>query len=149
MAEEKHAVNRAMVAVNTASGRPELPDLIIEEILRRLPTKAAVRLRFLSKQWEGILSSAPTLDFDEGGDDEYDLNKLEQRHYKFINMLNRFSLECEKNKQKQVLDKFKLRMTSFSTRDNMTVTKLLSHSFERSVKEIDISTKDSRLDCDH
>ncbi|KAK9907063.1 hypothetical protein M0R45_002479 [Rubus argutus] len=45
---------------------PPLPDLVIDQILRILPTKAAVRMSFLSKQWDGVCCTAPILDFFEG-----------------------------------------------------------------------------------
>ncbi|XP_021826613.1 F-box/FBD/LRR-repeat protein At2g04230-like [Prunus avium] len=58
------------MAVNTKH-RPCLPDLVIDQILRSLPTKAAVRMSFLSKQWEGVWSLLPSLDFDEGGNPDH------------------------------------------------------------------------------
>ncbi|PQQ20181.1 putative F-box/FBD/LRR-repeat protein [Prunus yedoensis var. nudiflora] len=45
--------------------KPYLADDIIYQILRRLPTKSAVRMNSLSKQWEGVWSPLPSLDFYE------------------------------------------------------------------------------------
>ncbi|PRQ48654.1 putative F-box domain, leucine-rich repeat domain, L domain-containing protein [Rosa chinensis] len=126
----------------------ELPDLVIHQILQFLPTKSAVRLSFLSKQWEGVWSSAPIIDFDEGGEDGN--NNLSQ-HKRFVkNILSRYlEFLVEKEKEKQGLEKFKLHMTRYLSGDASIVTKLLSSSFERGVKELDISLRVSKSQWDH
>ncbi|KAM5555277.1 putative F-box/LRR-repeat protein [Rosa sericea] len=124
------------MAINTVP--PHLPDLVIHRIIRLLPTIAAVRMSFLSKQWEGVLSSVPILDFDEG--DENDNNLV--RHRKFVdNILKRYLELCKKEKQKQLLDKFRLCMTRYLSADATVVNKWLRYSMERSVKELDISLR--------
>ncbi|TQD80430.1 hypothetical protein C1H46_034020 [Malus baccata] len=47
-----------------------LPDLVTHKIIQILPTKAAVRMSFISKQWAGVWSSSSVLDFNEGGYEE-------------------------------------------------------------------------------
>ncbi|PQP99385.1 putative F-box/FBD/LRR-repeat protein [Prunus yedoensis var. nudiflora] len=109
------------MAVNTKH-RPCLPDLVIDQILRRLPTKAAVRMSFLSKQWEGVWSLLPSLDFDEGGnpDHYYHYNHVVDTenllgHKRFVNNILAKYLEYrQKDEKKDVLDKLKIRMVSTS-----------------------------------
>ncbi|KAL6126327.1 hypothetical protein ACLB2K_074378 [Fragaria x ananassa] len=131
------------------STRPHMPDLVIHKILLFLPTKSAVRLSFLSKQWEGVWCSAPILDFDEGGDENGN-NNLSQ-HRRFVeNILSRYlKFIVEEEKEKQGLQKVKLHMTRYLTGDASIVTKLLSSSFERGVKELDISLRVSETQWDH
>lgn len=132
------------MAVNTV-GRPDLPDLVIYDIFRRLRTKAAARFSLLSKKWEGILACLPILDFDEGGDQNGDNNS--ERHKKFVdNILIKYLELYEREKQKQLLDKFRLHMTSYLYKEANLVNNLLSLSFKRSVKEVDISLRVSNLD---
>ncbi|XP_020413009.1 putative F-box/FBD/LRR-repeat protein At5g22610 [Prunus persica] len=107
------------MAVNTKH-RPCLPDLVIDQILRSLPTKAAVRMSFLSKQWEGVWSLLPSLDFDEGShpDHYYHHNHVVDsenllRHKRFVNNILAKYLEYrQKDEKKDVLDKLKIRMCS-------------------------------------
>ncbi|ONH91583.1 hypothetical protein PRUPE_8G124600 [Prunus persica] len=63
---------------------PHLPVLVIHHVLQFLPTKLAIRISYLCKQWEGLWSSVPVLDFDE--EDKPD-DRLQ--HAKFINLLDR------------------------------------------------------------
>ncbi|PRQ58984.1 putative F-box domain, leucine-rich repeat domain, L domain-containing protein [Rosa chinensis] len=121
-----------------------LPDLVINQIFRLVTTKTAVRMSFVSKQWEGMLSSLPMLDFDEGGDHRFDRNDNFIQHSKFINILQKYLELCEKDREATKttpLDKFRLRMTRYSSRDASMVYKLLSSSIERSVKVLDISLR--------
>ncbi|KAL6197969.1 hypothetical protein ACLB2K_027761 [Fragaria x ananassa] len=134
-----------------SSIRPPLPDLVIHQILQILPTKAAVRMSFLSKQWDGVWCSTPVLDFDEGDDpgkydnDHIDLNKILE-HRKFINVVEKWLEFCEQEEQKQVLlNKFRLRMMRYVPGDYDSIDKCLSYVFERNVKELDISLRISRL----
>ncbi|XP_004295251.1 PREDICTED: putative FBD-associated F-box protein At5g22720-like [Fragaria vesca subsp. vesca] len=134
-----------------SSIRPPLPDLVIHHILQILPTKAAVRMSFLSKQWDGVWCSTPVLDFDEGDDpgkydnDHIDLNKILE-HRKFINVVEKWLEFCDQEEQKQVLlNKFRLRMMRYVPGDYDSIDKCLSYVFERNVKELDISLRISRL----
>ncbi|XP_004295252.1 PREDICTED: putative FBD-associated F-box protein At5g22720 [Fragaria vesca subsp. vesca] len=134
-----------------SSIRPPLPDLVIHQILQILPTKADVRMSFLSKQWDGVWCSTPVLDFDEGDDpgkydnDHIDLNKILE-HRKFINVVEKWLEFCEQEQQKQVfLNKFRLRMMRYVPGDYGSIDKCLSYVFERNVKELDISLRISRL----
>ncbi|XP_024162205.1 putative F-box/LRR-repeat protein At4g15060 [Rosa chinensis] len=114
---------------------PDLPDLVIHRILQLLPTKSAIRMSFLSKEWQDACCLGPVIDFNEGGDD----NNLHE-HTKFVeNILNRYLEICEKDPNKRNLEKFKLHMTRYSSRDANIVTKWLIFSCKRSVKELDIS----------
>nr|XP_011459960.1 PREDICTED: F-box/FBD/LRR-repeat protein At5g22700-like isoform X2 [Fragaria vesca subsp. vesca] len=134
-----------------SSIRPPLPDLVTHQILQILPTKAAVRMSFLSKQWDGVWCSTPVLDFDEGDDpgkydnDHIDLNKILE-HRKFINIVEKWLEFCEQEQHKQVLlNKFRLRMMRYVPGDYDSIDKCLSYVFERNVKELDISLRISRL----
>ncbi|PQQ16113.1 putative F-box/LRR-repeat protein [Prunus yedoensis var. nudiflora] len=142
------------MATTNKKHKPYLPDDIIYKILRRLPTKAAVRMSSLFKQWEGVWSLLPSLDFDEGGNpDDYhhhnfvvDTENL-LRHKRFVNNILAKYLEYRQkdNKQKDVLDKLKIRMARFHTDDVTLINKWLDFSFETSVKELDISLRISKL----
>ncbi|XP_062020759.1 F-box protein At4g09920-like [Rosa rugosa] len=129
------------MAVDTVLSRPQLPDHIIHQIIQLLPTKSAVRMSSLSKQFEAAWYTQPVLDFDEGKprDDTTDSNL---QHIKFINILDRY-LDYFRNDEKikqQLLDKFRLRITTnFSVSESTMVDELLSLAVRRSVKELDIS----------
>ncbi|KAK9942537.1 hypothetical protein M0R45_008198 [Rubus argutus] len=119
---------------------PHLPDLVMHQIILLLPTKPAICMSCLSKQWEGIWSALRVLDFDEGdmpldNDDAYD------KHTSFINILVRYLEFRKKDKQQPVLDKFRLLMRYSFGDDDAIIGKLLSNSYERKVKEIDISLR--------
>ncbi|KAM5561390.1 putative F-box/FBD/LRR-repeat protein [Rosa sericea] len=118
---------------------PDIPDDVLKQMFQFLPTKAAICVSCLSKQWQGV----PISDFDEGGEhDDYNFDE----HRKFINMLKFQLVLCEKEKQRQTTwDKFRLRMTRYSARDATIVYKWLKFSFERSVKELDLSLRGSRV----
>ncbi|XP_040363470.1 putative F-box/LRR-repeat protein At5g41840 [Rosa chinensis] len=125
---------------------PHIPNLVIQQIIRLLPTKAAVRMSFLSRQWEEVLSSVPILDFNECGEQPHnsDRNDFQQQHRKFINnILKRYLERCDKNQHKQLLEKFRLHMMYLSE-DTAIVDRLLSFSFERGVKELEISLRVSK-----
>ncbi|PQM33593.1 putative F-box/FBD/LRR-repeat protein [Prunus yedoensis var. nudiflora] len=96
---------------------PHLPVLVIHHVLQFLPTKLAIRMSSLCKQWEGLWSSVPVLDFDE--EDEPD-DRLQ--HAKFINFLDRCLAFPKKY---EYLDKFRLRMTLFSDEDEKKVLECL------------------------
>ncbi|KAM5548808.1 hypothetical protein ABKV19_000289 [Rosa sericea] len=119
---------------------PHFPDLVMHQIILRLPTKPAIRMSSLSKQWEGVWSALHALDFDEGdllhGNDDND------HHTKFINILVRYLEFRKKDKQQPVLDKFRLRMMSYMFgEDDSVIAKLLSNSFQRNVKALDVSLR--------
>ncbi|CAL9007496.1 unnamed protein product, partial [Prunus brigantina] len=144
------------MATTNKKHKPYLPDDIIYKILRRLPTKAAVRMSSLSKQWEGVWSLLPSLDFDESGNpDDYhhhndvvDTENLLQ-HKRFVNNILAKYLEYRQKhkKQKDVLDKLKIHMERYSAKDDVTlINKWLDFSFETSVKELDISLRIRKLD---
>ncbi|XP_050387419.1 putative F-box protein At3g58860 [Argentina anserina] len=119
-----------------------LPDIVINQIFRMVDTKTAVRMSFLSKQWEGMLSSLPVIDFDEGDYQQFHKDELSIQHNQFINILHDYLKVCVKDREAKpttLLDKFRLRMTRYSSRDASIVYKLLSCSIERGVKELDIS----------
>ncbi|KAK9937186.1 hypothetical protein M0R45_013995 [Rubus argutus] len=146
MKSSKHEdETKAVSDVNTI--RPCLPDLVIHRILTLLPTKAAVRMSFLSKQWEGVWSLSPILDFDESGkidDDDFDFDKLVQ-HTNFISILQRYLEFRERDKQTQILDRFRLCMTSYLYGDSSIVDKWLSFACEKSVKDVDLSLRITKL----
>ncbi|VVA26713.1 Hypothetical predicted protein [Prunus dulcis] len=93
----------------------------------------------LCKQWEGLWSSVPVLDFDE--EDEPD-DRLQ--HAKFINFLDRCLAFPKKYEH---LDKFRLRMTLFSVEDEKKVLECLRFAVERRVKELDININNT-YHCD-
>ncbi|XP_062020780.1 putative FBD-associated F-box protein At5g56690 [Rosa rugosa] len=115
-------------------------DDVIHQILPLLPTKSAVRMSCLSKQWQAVWFSLSILDFDEGDPAHDSDNKLEKlQHTNFINILDRY---CRNAKNKKLLEKFRLRMTTFSiVRDSVVVNKCLSFAVGRSLKELDISLR--------
>ncbi|CAN6728596.1 unnamed protein product [Malus baccata var. baccata] len=85
-------------------------------------------MSFISKQWAGVWSSSSVLDFNEGGYEEI--------------------LDCQDNlgDQHRKLDKLRLHMTGYLvTVDTTIVDELLSCSFERNVKELDINLRLCRL----
>ncbi|BFG41815.1 hypothetical protein CerSpe_280890 [Prunus speciosa] len=118
---------------------PHLPVLVIHHVLQFLPTKLAIRMSSLCKQWEGLWSSVPVLDFDE--EDEPD-DRLQ--HAKFINFLDRCLAFPKKY---EYLDKFRLRMTLFSDEDEKKVLECLRFAVESRVKELDISINNT-YHCD-
>ncbi|CAL2242055.1 unnamed protein product [Prunus armeniaca] len=144
------------MATTNKKHKPYLPDDIIYKILRRLPTKAAVRMSSLSKQWKGVWSLLPSLDFDEGGNpDDYhhhnDVIDTENllRHKRFVNNILAKYLEYRQKhkKQKDVWDKLKIHMERYSAKDDVTlINKWLDFSFETSVKELDICLRIRKLD---
>ncbi|VVA12280.1 PREDICTED: putative [Prunus dulcis] len=104
-------------------------------------------MSFLSKQWEGVWSLLPSLDFDEGSnpDHYYHHNHVVDsenllRHKRFVNnVLAKYLEYRQKDEKKDVLDKLKIRMVRYLRRDATLINKWLDFSFERSVKELDIS----------
>ncbi|CAL9022564.1 unnamed protein product [Prunus brigantina] len=106
---------------------PHLPVLVIHHVLHFLPTKHAIRMSSLCKQWAGLWSSVPVLDLEEE----------DEPHEKFINFVDRCLEILEKYEQ---LDKFRIRMTTlFSDEDEEKVLECLRFAVERRVKELDIS----------
>ncbi|CAL9022304.1 unnamed protein product [Prunus brigantina] len=114
---------------------PHLPVLVIHHILQFLPTKHAIRMSSLCKQWAGLWSSLPVLDFEEEG---LDFDKEEDSpRAKFINFVDRC---LEIHEKYEHLDKFRLRMIfllGFETQYKFN--KWLRFAVERRVKELDIS----------
>ncbi|XP_008236355.1 PREDICTED: putative F-box/FBD/LRR-repeat protein At3g56780 [Prunus mume] len=104
---------------------PHLPVLVIHHVLHFLPTKHAIRMSSLCKQWAGLWSSVPVLDLEEE----------DEPHEKFINFVDRCLEILEKYEQ---LDKFRLRMTLISDEDEEKVLECLRFAVERRVKELDI-----------
>ncbi|ONH91586.1 hypothetical protein PRUPE_8G124800 [Prunus persica] len=126
--EDDHDRDREDVTI------PSFPGLVIDQILQHLPTTLAVSVSIFSKQWKGVWSSVPVLDFDEG--EPYDNDeKLENlRRKKFIKFLR----GCLKFREKdKCLDKFRLRMRYRGKSRN--IEKWLSFAIERSVKVLEIS----------
>ncbi|BFG41817.1 hypothetical protein CerSpe_280910 [Prunus speciosa] len=107
---------------------PHLPVLVIHHVLQFLPTKQAIRMSSLCKQWAGLWSSVPVLDFEEEGD---------KPHAKFINFVDRC---LEIHEKYEHLDKFRLRMMFRSFEDEYKFNKWLGFAVERRVKELDISS---------
>ncbi|XP_068340493.1 F-box/LRR-repeat protein At5g38396-like [Pyrus communis] len=126
-----------------------LPDLVKHNIFQILPTKAAVRMSFLSKQWEGVWCSSSVLDFDEGDYEESIDCRDNQgdKHRKFINILIRYLRSCGNDKQKKLkLLKLRLHMKGYLFREDPSIVdKLLTCSLDRNVKELDISLRLDRL----
>lgn len=120
------------MALNTVL--PHIPDLVIHHIIRLLPTKDVIRMSLLSKQWVDVLSSVPTLDFDD----------FQQQHEKLNNVLTKYLELCEKDEHKKLLEKFRLRMMYLSDDDKAIVDRLVSSSFKRVVKELEMSLRVSK-----
>ncbi|PRQ41008.1 putative F-box domain, leucine-rich repeat domain, L domain-containing protein [Rosa chinensis] len=124
-----------------------LPDLVIDKILRLLPTKAAIQVSFLSKQWQAAVSSLPELNFNEDDDfDRHNLNRFghyqhQDQHKRFINFLEGYLDYREKYDRKELLDKLSLHMRMYGLGDYSTITKWLKYACERGLKELDISPK--------
>ncbi|XP_021823277.1 F-box/FBD/LRR-repeat protein At5g53840-like [Prunus avium] len=109
---------------------PHLPVLVIHHVLQFLPTKHAIRMSSLCKQWAGLWSSVPVLDFEEEADEP---------HAKFINFVDRC---LEIHEKYEHLDKFRLHMRFRSDEDEYKLDKWLGFAVERRVKELDISFSD-------
>ncbi|KAL6192611.1 hypothetical protein ACLB2K_033697 [Fragaria x ananassa] len=122
-----------------------LPDLVTDKILQLLPTKAAFQVSFLSKNWQGVVSSWPSLNFDE--DDDFDRHHLKRhshyqlqlQHIRFIYFLKGYLDYRKKNDQKEPLDKLRLHMRMYEHQDFSTITKWLKYACQRGLKELDIS----------
>ncbi|XP_021832653.1 putative FBD-associated F-box protein At5g56700 [Prunus avium] len=106
---------------------PHLPVLVIHHVLQFLPTKHAIRMSSLCKQWAGLWSSVPVLDFEEEADEP---------HAKFINFVDRC---LEIHEKYEHLDKFRLRNSFPSAENRYKLDKWLGFAVERRVKELDIS----------
>lgn len=108
-----------------------LPDDIIHRILRFLPTKSAVRMRCVSKQFEDLWS----IDLDEG---DPPLDNPHQ-HTEFINNSETYLDSREKDRH---VDKFRLRMMRYSPKvDDAVVSRYLDFAFLRNVMVLDISLR--------
>ncbi|KAL6187571.1 hypothetical protein ACLB2K_038969 [Fragaria x ananassa] len=112
-------------------------DLVINNILKRLPTKIAMQVAFVSKQWEAVMSSNPILIFYEDFDLDrcHDLscyNDYIYRHNRFINFLQGYS---EHRDNKMLIDKLRLHMRMFTFIDRWV--ELIAT--EGDVKELDIN----------
>lgn len=147
MASNKKRKLENQTASKETKEERQLEDDIIGEILRLLPTKSSVLTSFLSKQWQSVWFALPAihLDFDEEGeplhDNNDDDNHVVRQHAKFINMFSWFVDFREKDKQQQLVEKFRIRMVRYSLlEDEATVVdKWLRFGLERSIKELDIS----------
>ncbi|KAL6218546.1 hypothetical protein ACLB2K_011756 [Fragaria x ananassa] len=126
---------------------PDLPDLVMQQIILRLPTKPAIRMSSLSKQWEGIWSALRVLDFKEG-DLPQDDDDANDKHAKFINILVRYLEFRKKEKQQPLLDKLTLHMRYLFGDEDAIICKLLSNSLDRNVKELDISLKSKQQEVE-
>lgn len=60
---EKQKLNEEQDIHGNSKCLGSLPDVVIRHILSFLPTKDAVRTSVLSKRWEFLWTSIPTLDF--------------------------------------------------------------------------------------
>ncbi|KAL6186978.1 hypothetical protein ACLB2K_043095 [Fragaria x ananassa] len=103
------------MAVDILGSFHHLPDLVIDGILKRLPTKIAMQVGFVSKQWEAAMSSNPVLNFDEDDDlDHYHnlscYSDYIHQHNRFINFLQGYS---EHRDNKMLIDKLRLHMRMF------------------------------------
>ncbi|XP_050371609.1 putative F-box/LRR-repeat protein At3g44810 [Argentina anserina] len=122
--------------------KPSLPDLVIHRLLTQLlPTKDAHRMSFLSKQWEGVWSLSPVLDFDESTEvhDDDIIPEKKAEHRKFTDILQMYLDFRERDKTTQGLDRFRLRMTRYLYEDYSIVDNWLNFAYKRSVKEVDLS----------
>ncbi|KAL6137658.1 hypothetical protein ACLB2K_062947 [Fragaria x ananassa] len=121
---------------------PHMPDLVLDKILRFLPTKAAVQASFPSKQWQGVVSSFPTLDFNEH--DDFDRRGLgsavlyQHQHHRFIHFLERYLDFRNTYGRKEPLEKLSLHLRTYSHQDEDIITKWLKYSCQRALKELDI-----------
>ncbi|KAL6192620.1 hypothetical protein ACLB2K_033706 [Fragaria x ananassa] len=119
-----------------------LPDLVLDKILSFLPTKAAVQVSFPSKQWQGVVTSFPTLDFNEHDDFERHLGAYflqERQHRRFINFLEGYLDFRNKYGQKEPLDKLSLHMRLYwHPDDNNIIAKWLRYACQIGLKELDI-----------
>ncbi|KAH0984245.1 hypothetical protein GBA52_011422 [Prunus armeniaca] len=113
---------------------PELPDLVVNQILLLLPTKLAVRASTLSRQWQRLWSSLPVLNFDE------DLQLYNSQYGTDRAMFRKYLLSClkrrEKSREEHDLDTFRLSMR-YSGGASM-IDKWLSFAVQRNVKELEI-----------
>ncbi|KAL6189932.1 hypothetical protein ACLB2K_036333 [Fragaria x ananassa] len=119
-----------------------LPDLVLDKILSFLPTKAAVQVSFPSKQWQGVVTSFPTLNFNEHDDFERHLGAYfhrQRQHLKFINFLEGYLDFRNKYCQKEPLDKLSLHMRLYwYPEDDNIITKWLRYACQIGLKELDI-----------
>lgn len=114
--------------------RPHLPDSVVHQILQFLPTKSAVRMSILAKQWEGVWSSFPGLDFEEDDEQLDDRNHEKLGHSRFISFLEKCLEDF------RVKTKFSMRR--YSPRDDTDIVdRFLNFAFDRSVKGLDISLR--------
>ncbi|XP_062024092.1 uncharacterized protein LOC133740187 [Rosa rugosa] len=127
---------------------PDLPDLVMHQIILLLPTKPAIRMSSLSKQYEGIWSALRVLDFKEG-ELPHDDDDANDKHAKFINILARYLAFRKKDEQQPLLDKLTLHMRYLFGDEDAIIRKVLSNSLERHVKELDISlrSKHQEVEC--
>lgn len=97
---------------------PHLADLVVHQILRFVPTKVAVRMMFVSKQWEGVWFLDPILDFDEGtGHYQHDHDQHE-KFIKFVNnILKRYMEFCDQKQKHSAAKRFRLCMMSYLSGD--------------------------------
>ncbi|KAL6186986.1 hypothetical protein ACLB2K_043102 [Fragaria x ananassa] len=122
-----------------------LPDLVTEKILQLLPTKATFQVSFLSKNWQGVVSSWPSLNFNENDDFDrhhlkrHSLYQLQIQHIRFIYFLKGYLDYRKKNDQKEPLYKLRLHMRMYEHQDFSTITKWLKYACQRGLKELDIS----------
>lgn len=115
------------MAVNTLGSPVHMPDLVIEKILKCLPTKVAFQACFLSKQWEGVISSFPALNFDE--DDDLDRHRPNLNgendyvhHKTFINFLKGYLEHLDNRKH---IDKLRLHTWVSTYRDAANIDRCL------------------------
>lgn len=113
---------------------PQLPNDIIHQILRRLPTKLAVRMRCASKKFKDLWS----IDLDEGHPPDTDHDNPPHQHTEFINFVET-CLDSRKNDQH--VDKFRLRMMRYSSNDNAFISRYLAFAFQRNVMVLDVSVR--------
>lgn len=123
-----------------------LPDLVIDKILQLVPTKVAVQVSFLSKQYsKGVVSLGQVLNFIE--DDDFDRSNLNVyfdyllQHIRFINFLQGYLEYSDKYPQKELLSKLRLHMAMYFCEDATTIDRWLDLAFHRGVKELDIRFK--------
>ncbi|XP_050379976.1 putative FBD-associated F-box protein At5g22720 [Argentina anserina] len=133
MAERREVENDDNDDHNAMGVVPHLPNLVIHQILRYLPSKLAVRMSFLSKNWAGMWTSLPLIDLQEeiAFYDNIKFNMLE--HTKFINFLVRYLELRDKNSP---LEKLRLHMR-YRDEDKTVLDRWLSFAAIKSIRELD------------
>ncbi|CAI9301937.1 unnamed protein product [Lactuca saligna] len=113
-----------------------LPDYLLHEILSRLPsTKDAIRTGTLSKRWEHLWTSVPTLSFTNT--DYYDIFSESPRNPNsrsdFVSFVDKTLTQCRQLK----LKKFQV-CSSYDIRFKSQVNNWVRYAISRDVEELDL-----------